>query len=80
MKKLIGLLAAIGAATAILFFWRRNQKSWSSPWSCARGTASSWGTTVADEGGKTAEKVAAAADGAGDTASDVADRVKSHSG
>ena len=80
MKKLIGLLAAIGAAATILFFWRKNQKSWSSTWSCGRDTASSWGTTVADEGGKAADKVAAAADGASDAASDVADRVKTHSG
>jgi hypothetical protein len=72
---LIGLLAAIGAAT-VVFFWRKNHASWNSVCRSAKDTAASWSKTAADEAGNAADKVAAMADGATSTASVVADQVK----
>jgi hypothetical protein len=50
MKKLIALLAAIGAA---LFFWRKKHKKEEPAWGTA-DTSSSWGETSGTETGDTA--------------------------
>jgi hypothetical protein len=42
----------------------------------AKDTTASWGTTAADEAGKAADKIRAMADGAANTASNVADQAK----
>jgi hypothetical protein len=80
MRKLIalviGVLAAVGAAT-IVFFWRKNHGSSTSAWSSAREAATSWGKTAADEADKAADEVASAADGATHEASRIVDQAKS---
>jgi hypothetical protein len=80
MKKLIalivGLLAAVGAATVVLF-WRKNHGSSTSAWSSAKEAATSWGETAADEAGKAADEVVSAADGATREASRIVDQAKS---
>jgi hypothetical protein len=84
MRKLIalivGMLAVIGAAVTIIFFWRKKQGSWDATWSSATDTATSWGQTASDQAGKAADKITALADDAGDAASHAADQVKSQLG
>ena len=52
MRKLIalivGILAAVGAAVTIVFFWRKKQGSWDATWSSAKDTATSFGKNAAD--------------------------------
>jgi hypothetical protein len=74
MKKLIALLALAGAVAGAVFFWRRNEKSWSS-WCSAKGTGCSWGKP-AREASSATDQLAAAADGLAEAASDLADQVK----
>jgi len=74
MKWFIALLAAIGAVTAGVFFWRKNQESAGSTWDQAEDLASSWTKTAAEKAGEAAEKVKATADKATSAASDAADR------
>lgn len=59
MKKLVGLLAAVGAVVTILFVWRKKQGSWSATWSSAKDTAASWRKTAADRAGRSADQVTA---------------------
>jgi hypothetical protein len=79
MRKLIalaiGVLAAVGAAT-IVFFWRKNDGSSTSPWSSAKEALTSWGKTASDEAGRAADEVASAADGATHEASRIVDQAK----
>ncbi len=64
MKKLLALLAAVGA---VVFFWRKkHQGDDTSTWDTASDTASSWGDTAQDK----AEDVADKAEDVADTASD----------
>jgi hypothetical protein len=56
MKKLVALLAAVGA---VVFFWRKKQhKEDSAAWSSGSGTGSSWGdsdtSTTPDSTGEAA--------------------------
>ena len=78
MSKLIALLAAVlaGALAAVLFFWRRSEESWSSMWSSAKDSGSSWSETATHEFGQAADRVAAAADHATTAASDLAGELK----
>ena len=75
MSKLIVVVLA-GALAAVLFFWRRNEESWSSMWSSAKDSSFSLHETAAHESGMTAGGVAAAADHATAAVSDLADEVK----
>ena len=75
MSKLFALVLA-GALAAVLLFWRKSEGSWSSMWSSAKDSSSSWSETAAHESGKAADKVAAAADHATAVVSDLADEVK----
>jgi hypothetical protein len=59
MKKLLALLAAIGA---VVFFWRK-KKTDQDAWDTASDTASSWGETASD-------KAEEAADAASDAVED----------
>ena len=62
MKKLLALLAAVGA---VVFFWRKkHQGDDTSTWDTASDTASSWGDTTQDK----AEDVADKAEDVADTA------------
>ena len=78
MSKLIALLAVLlaGALAAVLFWRRKSEESWSSVWSSAEDSGSSWSKTAAHESGKAADTVAAAADHATTEVSDLADEVK----
>ena len=69
----IALLAAIGAVTAGVFFWRKNKESAGSTWNQSEDLASSWTKTAA-------EKVKATADKAASAASDAADQVTGPAG
>ena len=80
MKWLIALLAAIGAVTAGVFFWRKNQESVGSMWDQAEDLASSWTKTAAEKTGEAAEKVKTTADKATSAASDAADQVTGAAG
>ena len=82
MKWLIALLAAIGAVTAGVFFWRKNQnqESAGSMWDQAEDLASSLTKTAAEKAGEAAEKVKATADKATSAASDAADQVTGAAG
>ena len=73
---IVGLLAAVGAAVTIVFFWRKKQGSWDATWSSAKDTATSWGDTAADQAGKAADKITTLADDAGEAASNAADQVR----
>lgn len=75
MKRLITLLAAVGAVAAGVFFWRRNQESEGSMWDQAEDSASSWTETAGEKASEAAEKVKATADKATSAASDAADQV-----
>ena len=75
MSKLIAVVLA-GALAAVLFFWRKSEESWSSMWSSAKESSSSWSETAVHESGKAADRVAAAADHATTAGSDLADEVK----
>jgi hypothetical protein len=74
VKKLIALLAAIGA---VVFFWRKKHQDDTSSWDS--DTASSWGDTASDaakDAADTTEDAAKdAADAVGDTAHSAADAV-----
>ena len=54
MSKLIALLAVLlaGALAAVLFWRRKSEESWSSVWSSAEDSGSSWSKTAAHESGK----------------------------
>jgi hypothetical protein len=83
MKKLIalivGVLAAIGAATVV--FWRKNHRqSWDSSLSSVKDSASSWGKTATDQAGRAADRVSGVADDVSDAASHAADEVKNQLG
>ena len=75
MSKLFALVLA-GALAAVLVFWRKREGSWSSIWSSAKDSSSSWSEAAAHESGKAAHRVAAAADDATAFVSDQADEVK----
>jgi hypothetical protein len=67
----VGLLAAIGAAT-VFVLWRRNhQESWDSSWSSAKEKGSSWAKAAADEAGRAADKLS-------DTTAGVAGAARTH--
>ena len=76
MSKLIALLAVVLAGALAVFYWRKNEESWSSMWSSAKDSGSSWSQTAAHEYGKAAESVALAADDANVAVSDLTDGVK----
>ena len=78
MSKLIALLAVVlaGALAAVLFFWRKSEESWSSMWSAAKDSSSSWSETAAHESGKAADRFAEATDHATAGVSDLADELK----
>jgi len=77
MSKLIPLLAVVLAGVgAVLFFRRKSDESWSSMWSPAKDSTSSWSKTAAHEAGTAADRVAEAGDDATAEASDLADEVK----
>jgi len=76
MKKLITLVVMIGAAAAVVLFWRKNRRSWDSTWSSAKDTTSSWGKNAADQAGKAADTLSGAAAGVTDKASDAADELR----
>jgi hypothetical protein len=62
MKKLIALLAAVGA---VVFFWRKKQHAEEpSAWGSASDTASSWGESAKDKTSDAADAVADAVDDA----------------
>ena len=64
MKKLIALLAAIGA---VVFFWRKKSHSDdSTSWSSASDTASSWGDSATTAATDAADAVETAVDDATD--------------
>ena len=69
MKKLIALLAAVGA---VVFFWRKKHAD-DDAWDTASDTASSWGETASDKVETAGDKAEDAADAAGDKAEDAAD-------
>ena len=75
MSKLIALVLA-GALAAVLVFWRKREGSWSSIWSSAKDSSTSWSETAAHESSKAADRVAVAADHATAFVSDLADDVK----
>ncbi len=66
MKKLLALLAAIGA---VVFFWRKKHAD-DDAWDTASDTASSWGETAADEMETAGDKAEDAADAAADSVED----------
>ena len=78
MSKLIALLALVlaGALAAVLFFWRKSEASWSSMWSSAKDSSSSWSETAAHGSGKAAERVAAEAEHATTAVFDLGDELK----
>jgi hypothetical protein len=69
MKKLIALLAAVGA---VVFFWRKKHAD-DDAWDTASDTASSWGDTASDKADAAADKTADVADDAADKTADAAD-------
>jgi hypothetical protein len=69
MKKLIALLAAIGA---VVFFWRKKHAD-DDAWDTASDTASSWGETASDKAGDVADAASDKVADAGDAASDATD-------
>ena len=65
MKKLLALLAAIGA---VVFFWRKKHDD--EAWDTASDTASSWGETASDKLEDAGDKAEDAADAAADAVDD----------
>ena len=80
MSKPIALLAVVlaGALAAVLFFWRKSEESWSSMWSSAKDSSSSWSETAAHESGKAADSVAAVAEHATTAVFDLGDELKAN--
>ena len=77
MKKLITLLLTIGAAIAVVVFFRRkNKQSWDETWSSAKDTTSSWAKSAGDEAGKAADRLSGVAGRAGDAAADAAEEAR----
>jgi hypothetical protein len=72
MKKLLALLAAVGA---VVFFWRKKQGH--DDWDTASDTASSWGDTAKDTATDTADDVAGKAEDVAGKAADAVDDVTS---
>ena len=66
MKKLLALLAAVGA---VVFFWRKKHAD-DDAWDTASDTASSWGDTASDTMGTAGDKAEDAADAAADAVED----------
>ena len=66
MKKLLALLAAVGA---VVFFWRKKQGH--DDWDTASDTASSWGDTAQDKAEDVADKTEDVAGKAADAVDDV---------
>jgi hypothetical protein len=66
MKKLIALLAAVGA---VVFFWRKKHSD-EDAWDTAGDTASSWGETASDTMETAGDKAEDAADAAADAVED----------
>jgi hypothetical protein len=66
MKKLLALLAAIGA---VVFFWRKKHAD-DEAWDTATDTASSWGETASDKLEDAGDKAEDAADAAADAVDD----------
>jgi hypothetical protein len=65
MKKLLALLAAVGA---VVFFWRKKHAD--DAWDTASDTASSWGDTASDTMETAGDKAEDAADAAADAVED----------
>ena len=65
MKKLLALLAAVGA---VVFFWRKKQGH--DDWDTASDTASSWGDTAQDKAEDVADKAEDVAGKAADAVDD----------
>ena len=66
MKKLLALLAAVGA---VVFFWRKKHAD-DDAWDTASDTASSWGETASDKVETAGDKAEDAADAAADAVED----------
>jgi len=66
MKKLIALLAAVGA---VVFFWRKKHAD-DDAWDTASDSASSWGATASDKVETAGDKAEDAADAAADAVED----------
>ena len=66
MKKLLALLAAVGA---VVFFWRKKHAD-DHTWDTASDTASSWGETASDKVETAGDKAEDAADAAADAVED----------
>jgi hypothetical protein len=58
MKLVVAVLAALAAAVAAVFFWRKHRQSASPALSRAADSVSSWTKTAAETAGDTTDKIA----------------------
>lgn len=80
MKKLfalvVGLLAAVGAATVVVFWRKNHRQSWDSTLSSAKDTASSWGRSASETAHEAKDRLSATTTGVTDAASGIANELR----